>query len=191
MSKIRRSPVIRSCELGVEYVLTEKYTVISTNSVRCITAQGQKVDTGLKAIGWSQYSFSIKQDMAVTVDARVVDTRAMTKLKHYDLAGIEVLFKIAYFPARRHKKRRIAKKWAKKYGYIERCFNARSPMGEIRLVQDDDWPIKLDQMERGLIITPKPEHKVEIDMRKVELWSEDKHITWDELRAKKERKEQW
>ena len=100
----------------------------------------QNVDYAYDAAGHKTVCFAGKKNKTLTIDFdRPIDENELYKIFGVDLSGIPDKYDIQiikYIPIRRHKKKRINKKWNKKYGIKYRLVQAVTKGWGFKIYQD-------------------------------------------------------
>lgn len=162
----------------IGYMVDGEFKVL-LNEINTITELGDKVETGIKAKKWRATRFAADDSLDIKMTGEVLEEIKVAGMPTGDAAEMEVVYKKKYIPVRRHKKKRIAKKW-RKYGYIERTFFIRGRHCAVVVNREEEsWPKTLFGNEMRMI-APRNMYNVEIDMKDVESRTEDRRITWKE-----------
>lgn len=179
MSDFRRKPQIRHMGNGEVYIQGKDYMYVPFFEVGRITETGDAVDIGVKPYAFRADAFSAEDEMNVTLEAKVTDAFKLAAMPTDGKIDLEMVLRKFYIPARRHRKKRIAKKWAKKHGYIEKTISARGTNCAVTTSPEMDTPPEMLHGRMGLV-TMSPREKTTIEMEKVEIRVDDRRITWEE-----------
>lgn len=118
MNKLPTKYDLGSCELTLFDTITGK-ELYNLNNVQLDSCKG---DEGIRFGNW------VKQDASVTMEFTTDETVEVNKILGLDIAQTPDSYDIQYvkiIQARKHKKKRINKKWLKRYGYKKVIVNSK------------------------------------------------------------------